>query len=285
MTQLERRKLSIQKIKARLPACLSLVDDTYINSRIKCAWIDLEYGIFWANARNVIHNNSGHPKRGLDTLSKKFMAPIQDIVAALSDGIQIKSETYIGKKKKAIFIDSDYGEWAAVVADVLNGQKHPVGRVARIAKTSLERYGATTFMNSQEGQNSIKKNNLLKYGVEHVSQNREISRRQRAAQRHVFQKVHWESREIIACTGSYESKVIDYLNTHKIAYDWEPRGFAMPSGRIYFPDFYLKREDKWIEIKGYFMQEISKEKWDWFHSEYPNSELWNKNKLKELKIL
>jgi hypothetical protein len=33
------------------------------------------------------------------------------------------------------------------------------------------------------------------------------------------------------------------------------------------------------------MREDAKEKWEWFHSNYPNSELWNESKLKEMKIL
>ncbi|KKM14938.1 hypothetical protein LCGC14_1701060, partial [marine sediment metagenome] len=27
------------------------------------------------------------------------------------------------------------------------------------------------------------------------------------------------------------------------------------------------------------------EKWEWFHKEHPNSELWDKKKLKEMKII
>jgi hypothetical protein len=38
------------------------------------------------------------------------------------------------------------------------------------------------------------------------------------------------------------------------------------------------------EIKGYF-RKGAKEKWDWFQSTVPNSELWNKEILKEMGIL
>lgn len=41
---------------------------------------------------------------------------------------------------------------------------------------------------------------------------------------------------------------------------------------------------KWAEIKGYFWDD-AKEKWKWFNEEKPNSELWDKNKLKEMRIL
>jgi hypothetical protein len=58
----------------------------------------------------------------------------------------------------------------------------------------------------------------------------------------------------------------------------------MPDGRTYRPDLYLTKERKWIEIKGYFYDD-AEEKWNWFHETYPNSELWNEKKLKEMRIL
>ena len=58
----------------------------------------------------------------------------------------------------------------------------------------------------------------------------------------------------------------------------------MPDGRTYRPDLYLPAEDKWIEIKGYFRAD-AEEKWNWFHKEYPNSELWNDEKLRKMKII
>ena len=60
--------------------------------------------------------------------------------------------------------------------------------------------------------------------------------------------------------------------------------FTMTSGKVYICDCYLPERDLYIEIKGYFRKD-AKEKWDWFHKEYPNSELWDKKKLKELGIL
>lgn len=53
----------------------------------------------------------------------------------------------------------------------------------------------------------------------------------------------------------------------------QPVSFASP-----FTD-----ERKWIEIKGRFMGD-AREKWEWFHKKYPDSELWNERKLKELGI-
>lgn len=43
-------------------------------------------------------------------------------------------------------------------------------------------------------------------------------------------------------------------------------------------------DDVWIEIKGYFIKD-AQEKWEWFHNTYPNSQLWNKEVLKQKGIL
>jgi len=39
-----------------------------------------------------------------------------------------------------------------------------------------------------------------------------------------------------------------------------------------------------LKLSGYFRKD-AKEKWNWFHKTYPNSELWDKEKLKEKRIL
>jgi len=78
--------------------------------------------------------------------------------------------------------------------------------------------------------------------------------------------------------------VVEYFNKNKIDYNWHAQSFVMDDGRIYNPDCYLPDLDLWIEIKGYFWDDAEK-KWDWFHKNYPNSELWNEKKLKELGIL
>jgi hypothetical protein len=58
----------------------------------------------------------------------------------------------------------------------------------------------------------------------------------------------------------------------------------MPNGKTYRPDLYLIDQGVWIEIKGYFRKD-AQEKWDWFKSQFPNAELWDKKKLKEMRIL
>jgi len=95
---------------------------------------------------------------------------------------------------------------------------------------------------------------------------------------------HWKTNEIVRCHGSWEKKVAEYLNTNKINYRWQPRSFRMSDGRRYYPDLYLFSTKQWVEIKGYFWGD-AEEKWEWFQSIKPNSELWNRNKLKQMGIL
>ena len=80
-------------------------------------------------------------------------------------------------------------------------------------------------------------------------------------------------------------KVVRYLNKNQIEYSWQPEVFKLSTGRTYRPDLYLIDQDLWIEIKGFFLG-MAEEKWNEFHSIIkPNSELWNLQKLKEMKIL
>jgi hypothetical protein len=95
---------------------------------------------------------------------------------------------------------------------------------------------------------------------------------------------HWKTGEELVCQASWEKKVVEYFNANKINFRWQPRSFLMPDGRKYYPDCYLFSTKKWIEIKGY-MREHNKNKWEWFHKEKPNSELWNGPKLKQMGIL
>jgi hypothetical protein len=126
---------------------------------------------------------------------------------------------------------------------------------------------------------------IKKYGVLYPCQNKDIALKCAKAQRQNITKQHWKTNELIDCCGSYECKVVDYLNINKINYLWQPEVFKLSTERTYRPDFYLVNEDKWIEIKGY-MRPQSKLKWEEFHNIIkPNSELWNKTKLKEMGIL
>jgi len=96
---------------------------------------------------------------------------------------------------------------------------------------------------------------------------------------------HWKTGEELICQASWEKAVVEYLNANKINFKWQHKTFKMPNGKTYRPDLYIiGRRKPWVEVKGY-MREKNKVKWDWFQTIKPNSELWNKIKLRSMGVL
>lgn len=95
---------------------------------------------------------------------------------------------------------------------------------------------------------------------------------------------HWKTLEEIHCVGSYEYKVIEYLNKQQIDYIWKYKTFLLPSGKRYTPDLFLVSKSCYVEIKGFWWN--SKSYYDEFiMTNQGLIELWNKPKLKLMKIL
>lgn len=150
-------------------------------------------------------------------------------------------------------------------------------------QTCLDKCGVSSPMKNKDVQEKTKKTNIERYGFSCSLQNKEIAFKNAKAQNNSFVLFHWKTNEEVICRASYEKKVVEWLNNNQIDFDFQVP-FDMPDGRRYFVDLYLKDRDLWVEVKGWFRGD-AKEKWDWFHNEYPNSELWNKERLKEMKIL
>lgn len=86
--------------------------------------------------------------------------------------------------------------------------------------------------------------------------------------------------------GSYEAAFVDWCRKHRVDFEWQIM-HPMPDGRAYYVDARIlsgKFAGTWVEIKGFFRPQ-SREKWEWFHQQFPNSELWNKPTLKALGVL
>lgn len=112
---------------------------------------------------------------------------------------------------------------------------------------------------------------------------KEISIKQARKINNPYVLYHWKTGKEIICQGSWEKKCVERWNQNKEDFQWQVK-FQISNKKIYIVDAYLPKLNKYIEIKGYFRKD-AKEKWDWFHKEYPNSELWDQKRLKELKIL
>ena len=54
------------------------------------------------------------------------------------------------------------------------------------------------------------------------------------------------------CRSGYEVIFANYLIQNNVNFVYEPKLFKLDDGERYIPDFYLKNENKWIEIKGSF---------------------------------
>lgn len=69
------------------------------------------------------------------------------------------------------------------------------------------------------------------------------------------------------CRSNPEANYCRYLDKLKIKYIYEPKGFRLSNGRLYFPDFYLPEFDMYVEFKGY-MSPKAKEKIELFKKDY-----------------
>jgi hypothetical protein len=264
------RKLTPEELNKKiLEIHLGLVTmdvSTYINGRTLARFIDRDYGDWWTIPQNVLHSKSGHPLRKKETIKNKLsyseIELKEKIFSVWGDIVSIDFSTFKSTNRAAKFIDADFGEWWTHPSNVIyNGHGHP-----------------------KRGRSDSKNTCMDRYGVENPTQNREIALKAAKKGKTSHIREHWKTGKELTCTASYELKVVDYLNAGKIDFEWQPKMFDMPNGKRYLPDLFLIEENKWVEIKGW-MRPIAKTKWDWFQSEYPNSELWDKKKLKEMGIL
>lgn len=94
----------------------------------------------------------------------------------------------------------------------------------------------------------------------------------------------WTGKEIWL-RSSWERRVADYLFEHSIEWIYEPHTFRL--GEItYTPDFYLPKENKYIEVKGWMSPE-AKKKIEVFTRWHPEIclEIWDSKKVISLGIL
>lgn len=151
------------------------------------------------------------------------------------------------------------------------------------AQTCIKKYGTETPFTSPICMEKIKQTLLQKYGVDSPTKNHQLRLKAAKSANIIIYRKHWFSGETIECQGRYESGTIDYLNKYQIDYLWQVQTFTMPSKHTYTPDLYLPDSNLWVEIKGHWYAD-AKIKWLWFHNEYPNSEVWDEPKLKQLGI-
>lgn len=198
---------------------------------------------------------SGHNAR----LSRLSIDEIKErLHLVYGDQVSLKEDTYINIIKTATFIDRDFGEWKAKPYNVLNQRgSHPKRKIFNTKKTLM-----------------------MKYGVSHQMHIKDVYEKVELSTHHVTKLAHWKTGQILICRASYEVAFINWCNSNQIDFDWQIM-HKMPDGRAYYVDAYIKSgkfSDLWIEIKGYHRGD-SLEKWEWFHSNHKNSQIWFKKDL------
>jgi hypothetical protein len=262
--------IDISEIKRRILEkhgdTTKIIESTYISATKKATFVDKDYGEWTALVSDVTRKGSCHPKRGAEN----------------------RKATNIEKYGAENVFASEEIKKRIVARNLENfGVEYPTQSKAVMATmraNNLEKYGVEYTLQDPNVRADIIKTNLKRYGCKATSQNAEVSLKQARSANKACVLVHWKTGQELVCVGSYEKKVVEYLNQNKVNFRWQDKTFIMPDGRRFRPDMYLFSIKKWIEIKGYFWGD-AKEKWDWFHNVHINSELWGKDKLKELKIL
>jgi hypothetical protein len=266
----EEKSYSLDEIVGRLKEvhgdAVTMDVTTYINVNTKAIFIHKTHGKWLALPSSVLRGCS-HKDAG----NIKNTASIKNVIKKLEeihgDTITIYETTYTKTRNKAKFNHKIYGDFESEVKYILSGGGPKAGQEDSRKKTCMEKYGSISPM-----------------------RNRDIAIKQGKSNRKNTIRIHWKTGEELICQASWEPKVVDYLNANEIDFLWQPKVFDTPlltlkgNASTYRPDLFLVNENKWIEIKGWFRGN-SKAKWDWFQSEYVNSELWDEKKLKCLGIL
>lgn len=160
-------------------------------------------------------------------------------------------------------------------------------------ETNLARYGTHTSMLVPKFKEKYAKTSTEKYGTPFPMSNPQVSLKSIRNGKKCQIINHWQTNEELLCTASYEIEVVNSWNTNKIDFQWQipikiPADIPDIGGKTYFIDAYIPGQNLYVEIKGAWRgnkineEFVSKLKWEWFHKTYPNSELWDKTKLKSL---
>jgi hypothetical protein len=94
--------------------------------------------------------------------------------------------------------------------------------------------------------------------------------------------IHWKTQQVLKCASIWEMFTVEYLNEHKINYEWQPAHIITPFGK-YYPDALLSN-GVYLEVKGRWLRK-AKEKIDWCLQNNIFIEVWDYKALKNLGII
>jgi hypothetical protein len=231
---------------------------------------------------------------------------LEEVKCALPSYLSIVDETYTKSNAKALFIDKEYGEYWAIVSSVLQGHSHRSRGQKKAEQTNIEKYGCKNVFTNEDVKKIRKDTMIKRFGTEHALKNKELATKcnETTINHHGYKRIfqrkdfimesskklnkvkifsHWKTGEEIVATAGYEIATVEWLNKNQINYVWQV-SFDMPNNKVYIVDLYLPDENKYVEIKGRWYED-AKTKWEWFISNYANSEVWSTKELKLKGIL
>jgi hypothetical protein len=267
--------------KTKKGFCLST---QYFYSKTKYEWMCKE-GHKWKASYDKIKQGRWCPKCA--TLNRS--GNLNDCIALAKErGGKCLSTEYKNNYTKLLWECKEGHKWYSKYRNIQSGSWCPKCSLKHVGSVMkdifLKKYGVANPFQLKSVKKKIRKTNLEKYGCEYPQQNKEIAMKAAKASGRSYILQHWETGEELVCQASYEKAVVEHFNKNKTNFLWQPETFTMLNGKKYRPDCYLPDQDLWVEIKGYFRKD-AQEKWQRFQSVYPNSELWDEKRLKDLKIL
>lgn len=281
------KKITSQELNERIKhkKC-KIIESSFISMKHSAKFIDEEYGEFIAIPDKVLRRSKKHPIRSkMSQINKlrKYLTvdDINDILIKNNRKCRMIEQPFKTIDDKCIFIDEEYGEFVAIIYNVMKNTDHPKRGQEKRKQTINNLYGVDFYSQHADFKDKITQTYLSRYGVEHNMKHPKMALKNARSQNKSANKIHWKDDSDILCVGSYESSIVDYLNKNKIDFLWQPKVFILNNNQTYRPDLYLIKQGLWIEIKGYFRKDAEL-KWKEFNNLYPNSELWDRNKLKSL---
>lgn len=303
---------------------VSIDRDSYVGTSKNALFVDKDFGQWSAYVSNVLVGHC-HPLRGRKNIeetclkkygSKSHLSNVEirkkiakTCLARFGEDNPMKS-SIISDKVKATCMER-YGvdnpiKNEVIKANKLNtciqryGGKSPMASIEvrkRAVDACIKNFGVENPMQVEHIKSKAQATCFERYGVKNPAQNNEIHKKSARSMKNARHVKHWKTGEILTCVGSYELATVTWLNKNKVDFDWQV-AVKIPEtanenikGRTYNVDAFIKSYDDikieaFVEIKGRWMQELSKNKWDWFHNEYScNSFLWTKDVLKAIGVL
>jgi hypothetical protein len=298
----KRHRQTAQDIQRRLKEVhgsrVVLVEETYVNTHGRSTFVDVDFGEFIAIVGNVL-KGSGHPTRGMQNRRKTLLEKY---------GVDWNFKIPEVQAKKRQTLMEHYGVTNPFQSEVIKQQirddnikKYGVPNSLqredvkqKVMATNMERYGVAWTLADPKLQERIRQTNQERYGVDNPLQNREISLRALRTTKKLTLIRHWKTGEELVCTGSYEVAFVNWCNHQQIDFDWQipiMTPFLTKVGKFstYVIDAFIKDGEfvgTWIEVKGWFTNTRNREKWEWFHSQHPDtSQLWDKRVLTRMRLL